>query len=339
MMNRPTPSHLVITLATALCAVQGCSLEKADDVSEYREALPDAEHVSVAGPGQEGSGSSTLGAAAEAGLLADGAAPAQARAEWYRFTRNIRNGVNAVTASVLGSVWFVVHTKPTTVGDDFAEWGPYTDALEPVTWRLRVERVAAHEYEYRLDGRPRGSNAESDFVSVLDGKGYGRADARHGDGTFTIDLDAARRLDPDSGNPDDSGTVTITHDLPPGAHRKLGALPREITAELDPAGETHLTIESKAHEDGSGELEVSGLADLSDENNTQLEQIAILSRFREDGAGRADVVFAEGDVPASVGSVTVTECWGSDFSRVYYADSVESSPTEGDPSACVYDAI
>jgi hypothetical protein len=338
MIKRPTPSHLVFALA-CVAAVQGCSLEKSDDVSEYRDALPQAADVSVAGPGQEASGSRSMRAGGEAGLLADGAGPvASATAEWYRFTRNVRNGVNVITAGVLGSVWYVVHTKPTTVGEDFAEWGPYTDALEPVTWRLRVDRVATHEYEYRLEGRPRGATSESDFVTVLEGVGFGRRDARHGDGKFTIDLDASRALDPDGVEPDDSGTITITHDLSPESRRRLGALPREITAELDPAGEPWLTIVSQANEDGTGQLEVSAFADVEETKDTALEDIAILSRWRADGAGRADVVIAEGDVPAALGALSITECWGSDFSRVYYADSVESKPTEGDASACAYDA-
>jgi hypothetical protein len=102
-------------------------------------------------------------------------------------------------------------------------------------------------------------------------------------------------LDPDNAKPDDSGTVTIIHDLAPESRRKLGALPREITAELDPAGESWLTIVSKANQDGTGQIEVSALADTEDTKDTALEDISILSRWRADGAGRADVVIAEGD--------------------------------------------
>jgi hypothetical protein len=338
MINRPTSSHSVLALLLGAVALQGCTLEKSDDVSEYREALPEAANVSVAGPERDATGSRTLAAGHGVRLLADEAQPGATNAEWYRFTRTVRDGVNVITAGVLGSVWFVVHTKPTRVGDDFAEWGPYTDALDPVTWRLRVDRVAPHEYDYRLDGRPRASKSEADFVTVLEGKGYGRNDERHGDGNFTIDLDASRRLDPDHAKPDDSGTVTISHDLPPESRRRLGALPREITAELDPAGDPWLTIVSRANEDGTGRIEVDALADTADAKDTALENIAILSRWRADGAGRADVVIAEGDVPAAIGALSVTECWGSDFSRVYYTDSVDASPVEGDASACAYEA-
>jgi len=335
MIIRHTRSHLALLATAGALIAPGCTLEKSDDVSEYREALPEASNVRVAGPEGESGGERSLSGASSA-LLSDGAAPAAARAEWYRFTRDVRDGVNLVTAGVLGSVWYVVHTRPTIVGEDFAEWGPHTDALDPVTYRLRVERVGEHEYDYRLDGRPRSSDSEDDYLTVLRGKGYGRADARHGDGHFTIDLDAQQTLDPDRRS-DGEGTIAITHDLPASIRRELGALPREITAVLDPPGDTELTIVSKADEDGSGELDVSGRVDIDESKQTAIEDVAILSRFRADGAGRADVVIASGDVPDSIGSFSVSECWGSDFSRTFYEDSVEAAPTEGDPSACVYE--
>jgi hypothetical protein len=324
--------------ASAAFAATGCTLEKSDDVSEYREALPEAANVRVAGP-ESGSntGADTASVESGSGYLADGAAPAAATAEWYRFTRTVRDGVNLTTAAILGSVWYVAHTEPTTVGDGFAEWGPYTDALDPVTWRLRIERIEEHEYRYALEGRPRSSRANADYLTVLSGTGYGRADDRHGDGEFQVDLDAARTLDPDK-HGEDAGTVTITHDLPPGIRRRLGALPREITANIDPPGEAWLTVTSKANEDGTGQIDLSALVDVDDSKLTELEDVAMLSRWRADGAGRADVVIAEGDVPSEVGAVAISECWGSDFARVYYLDSVNAEPTAGDASACVYDA-
>lgn len=336
MSLRITHIPLIAVLA-ASAALSGCSLEKSDDVSEYREALPEAANVRVAGPERApGSGADTAVAPSGHGLLADGAGAAAVTAEWYRFTREVRDGVNLITAGVLGSVWFVVHTEPTTVGDDHAVWGPYTDALEPVTWRLRVERGAEHEYRYVLEGRPKSSRSESDYLAVLRGTGYGRADERHGDGELVVDLDAARTLDPDK-HADDAGTVKVTHDLPPGPRRRLGALPREIVAELDPPGETWLSIASSANQDGTGRLEVTGSVDIDETKATAAEEVGITSRWRADGAGRADVVIAEGDVPAGLGAVSIAECWASDFTRVYYADSIELEPSEGDASACVYE--
>jgi hypothetical protein len=327
----------VLAIVAAASAFFGCSLEKTDDASEYREALPEAANVRMPGPDSASPGSRSATAYPGSGFLADGATPARPTAEWYRFTRNVRDGVNAVTAAVLGSVWYVVHTRPTTIGEREAKWGPYTDALDPVAWRLRVQRVEEHEYYYVLEGRPRASNSEGDYLTVLSGTGYGRADERHGDGELTINLDAARELDPDR-HADDSGTVTITHELPAAAGRELGALPRQISAELDPAGEPWLSITSTAALDGSGRIELSAFVDVDDSKATALEDVAIVSRFRVDGAGRADVVIAAGDVPPDAGAFSISECWGGDFQRVFYQDSIDAKPTQGDASACVYAA-
>jgi hypothetical protein len=45
-----------------------------------------------------------------------------------------------------------------------------------------------------------------------------------------------------------------------------------------------------------------------------------------------------GDIPQSLGVVTAVECWGSDFMRVYYTDSINYEPTEGAAGACAFSA-
>jgi hypothetical protein len=320
-MNRRTTFSHIALLASAL-AFGGCALEKADDLSEYRDALPEANHVSVTGPEQDSSGKKTLS-------TGNGSADV---AEWYAFTRNVRDGVNAVTRDVLTGVWLVVHSAPSKVGTDFAEWGPYTDALDPAAYRLRVQRGADGVYDYRLEGRPRASSSDADYVAVLVGKGYGRLDPRHGDGEFTIDLDAAKALDPIK-HRDDSGTVSITHDLPAD---NPGALPRVIAAELDPAGDAWVHITSDAKADHTGSISVDAHADTDASKLTALEDVTLISRWHADGAGRADLSISGGDLPATIPVVTGSECWNTSFARVYYADSVAFQPNYGDSSACVF---
>lgn len=332
MKLKTTFSHIALTTAALLA--NACALNKADDVGEYREALPQAAAVSVAGPGE--TSGNTQSVETGVGLLGtSGAAPAGA-AKWYTFTRDIRASVNQVTREVLGSVWLVVHTQPTDVGADYATWGPYTDALEPVTYRFRVEKVGEHEYDYTLEGRPRASRSDDDYRAVLKGKGFGRLDSRHGDGSFTVDLDAAKALDP-SRHANDSGTVIVTHDLPPTITRDLGALPRRIDVDLRPAGEEFAHIESVANTDSTGVISVDAHADLDASKTTAIEDVSVMSRFRADGAGRADITIAGGDLPAATPVVTASECWGTDFARVYYEDSIGFEATSGDAAACVYE--
>jgi hypothetical protein len=104
-----------------------------------------------------------------------------------------------------------------------------------------------------------------------------------------------------------------------------------------PGDESRISLASQANADGTGQFDVTGLADTDAFGSiglTQLEDVALSSRWRGDRAGRADIVIAAGDFSPIGGSVTIAECWGSDFGRVYYSDSLGVEPTAGDATAC-----
>ena len=337
MSQRSFTARLVAASVLAACLLPGCLLQKQDDGEEYREAVPRREAIVVAGPESDAAAdTSAPGPSAQA----NGPLSRTPYAKWYGFTRVVRGGVNLVTAAVLGSAWIIVHTEPTSVQDGEAIWGPYTDALEPVTYRFRVTRVGEAKYDYVLEGRPKASTSDDAYRALLKGHGFGKRHAQHGEGDFTIDLDVARALDPFA-HQNDSGTVHVVHHLPHDMDEGHGALPRSISAEVtpDPAvNPESFSVTSVANLDGTGALHVDARADMDDTKMTQLEDISIDSRWRADGAGRADISIAGGDVPADPGMVSAVECWGSDFMRSYYSDSVDFEPSEGAVSACVYDA-
>jgi hypothetical protein len=346
MAQRWFTAHRLIVNARIVCGIgaaallPGCLLEKQDDAGEFREPVPQRQAIVVAGPETDGEPASST---ASAGSLRHAQAGRPLGrpdyAKWYGFTRAVRGGVNTVTAWVLGSVWALVQQEPTSVQDGEATWGPYTDPLEPVTYRFRVTRVGSAEYDYVLEGRPKSSSADTDYRAVLTGHGFGKRHEKHGEGDFTIDLSAARELDP-FGREKDSGTVHISYHLPRDA-ADGDALPRSIDAEVTPdpsVNRESYTVKSVALEDGTGTLEVVAQSDVDDSKTTELEQVTVDSRWRADGAGRADIGITGGDIPADPGVVTAVECWGADFARSYYSDSIGFQPTEGDPSACVYDA-
>lgn len=316
----------------AAALIQGCVLKQEDDVSKFQEAIPQADHVKVAGPEDAQNGGSS-----GQSIQADEPWANGPWAKYYGFTRHVRKGVNQVAGVVLGSVWIIVHTHPTSVDEKEATWGPWTDSLEPVTYRFRVTEVGADEYEYRLEGRPKTSSNDADYKTVLLGKGWGKGHASHGDGYFVIDLDVARELDPFNVDSGESGKIKITHDLPPDITSNLFSQPRTITAEVTPSTTPEwFTVTSKSNADGTGTLKVDALADADDSNTTEPEDISILSQWNGTGAGRADITLTGGDVPADPGKVTAVECWGSDFYRVYYSDSINYESTEGDASLCAY---
>ncbi|HEX2670142.1 MAG TPA: hypothetical protein VHM25_04680, partial [Polyangiaceae bacterium] len=182
---------------------------------------------------------------------------------------------------------------------------------------------------------PKASTDDADFRPVLTGHGYGKPHPLHGQGEFTIDLDVAKSLDP-LAHADDSGTVHVDYDLPRDFLENPDFLPRSITAKVDPAGEAVYTVESLAKVDHTGSIHVDAHVDIADSKDTKLEDVVIDSRWNAAGAGRADIDFSGGDLPASTPMVDAVECWGTDFTQSYYNDSVNFSPTVGVETACVY---
>lgn len=330
------------TWAVAIVAVtafgQGCVLTPDDDVGKFREAIPNAEHVKVEGPeSAQATSSSTSFEALSGAKTHDEPWAGGPWSYWYGFTRTVRQGVNHVTGAVLGSVWIIVNTQPTSVTEKEAVWGPYTDALEPATYRFRVTEVGPKEYEYRLEGRLKTSTSEADYVPVLFGKGWGRGHDKHGDGFFTIDLDVARSLDPFNHDADDTGTVKITHDLPPDITDNLFSGPKTVIAEVAPSHtDAWWNASSTTNVDGTGTLFVDAFDDTDHDDGTAKENIQVRSRWKADGAGRADVSISGGDVPQTIGIVTAVECWDQSFTQAYYSDSMEWAPSSGDPSQCAY---
>jgi hypothetical protein len=320
-----------LAFVLAATALPGCAGEKAES-NEFQEALPEQGSVNVDGP--DGARGDASTAAGMRGTLGDGAASDPAF--WYAFTRDLRDGVNAVTAVVLVSVWAVGHTEPSEIDEDHAVWGPFEgDSLDPARYRLTVTRIGEHHFRYVLAGQKKSGG---DFLDVLDGDGFSRASDSHGDGQFVLDLGHAKLLDP-SRHRDDSGTVTIVHDLPKDIGLRHDALPRTITATVTPEGAASLTITSQANEDHTGELDLTAHVDIDDSKTTALEDVSLVSRWANTGAGRADIGISGGDLPAAgLEAVSAVQCWGTDFAQVYYVDSAGIKPTAGNPAECVYAA-
>jgi hypothetical protein len=296
----------------------GCVVASTDDGEKFRDPLPVASEMSLSVP-------RSSDATTRSGLAVGPSDAAPAYAKFYQFTRDVTDGVDFVTGVVLGSIWIVVHTPPTSIDDHQATWGPGNgDALSPVVWRLRVTELEQGVFDYELDGRPKASTSESDYLAVLKGRGYGRGHAEHKNGWFTIDNDAARTLDPARSH--DHGTTKITHELRDWPHTIAVELRPTPAADWLDIGVTH-------NSNGSGEVDVNGLTDVNDPKDGTLEDVVVHSRWATTGAGRADVQISGGSAPTLV---KASECWSTAFTRSYYTDSAGIEPTAGDPASCVF---
>jgi hypothetical protein len=317
----------VCSLAVASSA---CTL-KTEDSSRYQEPIPQSGDVALAIPGstaaagasgQAATGLHTLGNPAPAGP----AAPGAGTAAYYQFTRDVADAVDFGTATILGAVWLIVHTPPTSVTGNEAVWGPGNgNALDPVVWRLTVTEIATNEFDYELDGRPHLSTSDADFRAILKGHGYGVGDARHRSGSFVIDNDAYASLDPARASKD-SGTVKVTFDA--------RTYPITIEADVHHSADPDFYNVTVTHQrDSSGEVDITALGDVDQPPDGNAENVTMHSRWASTGAGRADVQVTGGSAP---GTVLASECWGVDFSRTYYTDSVDWRPTSGDPASCAF---
>ncbi|MCC6647230.1 MAG: hypothetical protein IT374_16860 [Polyangiaceae bacterium] len=321
-------SPLRALFALPLLAAAACGPQSSPDVDPFRQAIPRADDVKATDPTGAGATPTTQAAP---GVV--GQAPSTAYAKLYKLTRGLYDVVNYGSAAVLGSVWFVAHSPPTTLTEEEAIWGPGSEPLHPAEYRLRVSKVAEATYDWAWEGRPKGTSG--DFRPVVTGRGYADRDARHGTGAFTIDFDAANELDPARLRADDeSGVVVIEYDIR-GAPILGG--PRDITVRSTPSqrDERFVLHIARGEQGEGGGVDLTLHGDTDDSKATLPEDVVLVSRFRGDGAGRSDVKLSAGDLPAGV-VVEMTECWSRSFERTYYTDSISIEPTSGDAASCAF---
>jgi hypothetical protein len=285
-----------------------------DDPHPVSRALPTAEDVRIDLP----ENSSAKGTAEALGELSP----------WYVVTRQVTRDLNGGTAWVLIVVHTIVQFPATTIEGDTYTWGPWSDALDPADYRLVVTALGNGSYDWSLDGRSK-TEPGADFQTVIAGNAVPGETEGTGHGEFTIDFDAAERVNPIDN--DARGVVGISYDL---AARHLDM--SIATVEVRDGAEVPVNYEYAYSEkdDGSGDMIFAAHGDTDDEG-TAAEDAVIRSRWLADGAGRADVRLSGGDVSTTI-SVTASECWDSTFAVVYYSDSVNWLPTEGSQSSCAF---
>ncbi len=299
---------LLLALLTVGCAA-------GDD--PYRAAVPTRDAVAINVPG----GSTGTSSAQEEALLG-------AQASFYTLTRQISTGLNNGAAMFFGLVEKLVATPPTAHDATNSYWGPFTDALSPMTVELGVNRVDAQDYMFFLGGKPKGA-PDSAFMGLFGGTAH-PIDAAHGSGELDVNFTELNALDP-TVNPA-TGGIAFKHDNT--------ADPRTVDVQfgnfLDGTpGSTPLDAlyHYAEHADQSGSFAFGLRTDFDHDPNGILEDVALSSRWLASGAGRADLVATGGSLPAGF-VVHATECWDTTFARVFYTEDVDPTKTEGNVSAC-----
>jgi hypothetical protein len=323
--TRKTIAAVLATVAMA-SVTGGCVLQQSEsDSSEYREAIPQQGDAQLAFAGSQASGATTgQSTTTKLQIQGLGGGGGTDYASFYEFTRTVSDGVDTGTLLILAEVALVTSFPPTSSNGSQAVWGPGGDALDPVQWRLTVTKTADHEFDYEVDGRPHGSTDNSAWQSILTGHGYGHAHALYRSGSFTLDGDTLKALDPTRSN---GGKVAVKYDA--------RAWPKTVTADVTTSEGTGqwYDITVGHDQDSGGTVVVTAMADISSPPDGTNESVDENSRWNSTGAGRADVKMSGGDLSSTV---LASQCWSSVFAQTYYTDSVNYQPTSGDPSTCAF---
>jgi hypothetical protein len=307
-MKRASLPVTLSALSLSLVAVSGCKPQ--GNVEEIRQSLPTASAVQVKVPG----GGRALGETAT----------------FYSFTRGVSVDLNGGAAWTLILVRTIVSFPVTSIDGDTYIWGPWHDALSPSEYRLTVVQTAAGDYDWSLEGRRVADGAGAPFESVIAGTATPGQPLR-GSGAFTIDFDTAEKLDP-AGN-DGQGVIDVSYDLERDPAEIVMDFTHDALNEQGVLAEVTAHYEYREARDGSGDFVFAIHSDL-DENGSAWEQAEVRSRWLATGAGRSDVHISSGDLGGQV--LEGSECWDTSFARVFWTDSLNWNPTEGDASACAF---
>ena len=319
-----------LSLAASSLLLVGCPApEEDDDERTFAEIAPRAEQVRLSAPSGASPGAGTASLYPSVDLARDGD---PALSTFYTFTRQTFDYVNLGTAWILGLVTTIVRYPVTQRTTSEATWGPWKGELSAAEWRLRVTRGEDSLYSYVLEGRRVGQES---YRAVVTGQGYPRGDARRGLGSFVVDHDAADAIDPARlRGADESGTTRVDHDLRSLREDLRGAY--TIGVEGRPTATAgRFDVALTRLDGGGGTVDIVSKGDIdADPAKRAFEDLTMRSRWVTSGAGRADVTVSRGDVPASVGTVVVTECWSPNFQQSYYTDSAGLAPTTGEEALC-----
>jgi hypothetical protein len=292
---------LVLTLV--VCA--GCG--GIVPAESFLTALPSRQTLEVTAPT----------ARAPAALSASSESALGETASLYVLTRQMTAQVNGIVGGPLDTLGDITRTPPAAISNDSAVWGPFTDPLSPVAARLLVTRVAPGSHRFVLQLRAR-SGQDSDFEPFLEGASTGAAPGGPGQGTLSLDLDLAHRLDPVA-NAAEGHLIAGWTVVPAG---------RQVEVHL---GKVHVGSGPTTTADSLSSLRADGSGSLLFDADVG----KVGSRWNSTGAGRADVEVQGTD--AAEGA-QITECWDASFARVY-AQGVSPDGgvgSEGDPAACAF---
>ncbi|NTX15547.1 hypothetical protein HUA74_05215 [Myxococcus sp. CA051A] len=307
-----------------LCAsllLAGCDPDSKQDADSFREGLPSKQMVEVASPGPDGQGLTAASAENQT-------------SEYYVLTVAAAASINGGTLGVLGLIEAIVKHPPSSIQGDVAVWGPHTEALSPITWKLTVTRTDDDTYGWVLAAKAK-IEPDTNFKTVLAGSHTAAVDddgerrSGYGSGQFLIDWEKNNSL---PGNEGETGVATMEIRYARTAPNAVASV--EADFQVDAGGGTlaSANYRFKQAPGTGGELDYVVKQNIDvDPTRSKLEKLSIKSRWERTGLGRSDIKLSGGDL---FGEATINECWDSNFRSAYHAVSYNPAIGYGTVSAC-----
>jgi hypothetical protein len=312
-------------LALPLVAVVACAGGTFKD--QARDAMPSNSTMSMGSPPSSASASGTA--------LVSNASTAGQPSEFAKMTAAVAVTFNVPTAFFLGLLQHVVEdSEPTSCDANSCTWGPGSDPLYPVSYKLVVARNAdGFSFDWTLSGAIKPT---TDFLVFASGNAKPGPQRHHGSGSFQIDFEQAALLsvwsDPQTPRP--TGLLQIN------SYSNVGPAQLDVTytgaRDATNVGEFNNVVYLYANDaTGGGDLQ------FAVHNTTTQDRFSAHSRWKNDGRGRADVELN----PGAPASVSLSECWSAaPFNVVYFFSTLTvgsppwAGPTSGTEAQCAYSA-
>jgi hypothetical protein len=310
-MSKIFKSLLSATVVASL--VSGCVAKQDAPPAAIANAIPKSEQVQIKLP--------ATAMRTEAPAVGD-------LATFYVVTRGVTMTFNGGSAWVLILIHTIVQQPVTSVSGNTYTWGPWAgSALDPSIYKLDVTANADGTFDYVLSGHAK-SDASAHFIAVIDGHADPRPGELQGNGTFLLDFEAARAVDPID-NANNHGQVSVDYDL---AAKHLDLTIMSVDANGQPASLDYSYDETAA---GGGDMTLQLIANIG--GTAAAEDVTLRSRWMPTGAGRGDARISGGDLGSAQG--IASECWSQAFLRTYYTDNVNLNATEGDAATCAFSDV
>lgn len=292
---------------------------------QARDAMPSKAAISMGSPpAQQASSSSGSNTISQNSTAGD-------RSQFHDLTVAVAVVFNVPTAAFLDLLRHVVEDyEPTNCDASSCTWGPGSDALSRVDYKLVVSRDG-DSFDWALSGAVKPGTS---FITFASGVATPGPQRHHGSGKFKIDFDAAANL-AIFGDPAQDKQVTGSMDVTEYSNVGPAKLAVNFTGARDdkqPTQRNNILYTYANDITGGGDL------DFAVHNTTTGDRFSVHSRWKNDGRGRADVAGLGGGY-----DISLSECWGpAPFIVTYFSSSLKivlapwGGPDSGDKAQCAY---